>query len=768
MLNTFRRNIKSSFTQAAILCCLFICFSCAPTRRLAEDEQLFIRSKVLIDKEVTDQTTLRKYERMLPNKTVLGVRFHLYLYSIAKPGKETWPHAWLRKIGEPPVLYDSALVASTRKNFASYLSDKGYSQVEVESEMKSRKKKVKAVYRIDPGEPTLIKSLQYRLEDTSVAKHFLSDTLNSLIRLNEPFDKIMMMQERLRIETQMKNLGYYRFTREHVYYEVKPLSNPNEVSVMLVVKQDIDSPFDPVSKVRKHRQFKVNSVEIYPSYSLAEKAISSDTLFYQQHQIVYFNRPVLRAPTLVAANNILPGSIYSLKNVERTYNDLTALGLFRYMNVSMKESDSRGQYGLLDCRIDLDMRKKQSYALEFNVTNSSYDFGISGGITYNNYNLFRNGEHLQIRTTGSVESLENRQNVTEPMREIGLAGLFETPRFLLPFNAEDFERKYKPRTQLQSSYNYQNQPNYIRTIVNASFGYNWKGNVYNRHVLKPFDFYLVKLPRINQEYIDSVYGNTRLENSFINHTILGINYSFEFNNQQLKRGNSFVYLRYNIESAGLLLNVANQLGNWSSDSLFFGVGYFQYIKTDIDFRNYNIITPRNRVVYRIFAGIGLPYGNSDAMPFEKMYWAGGPYGIRAWGERTLGPGPYFGYGGKNQSGEEKPEPLGDIKLEGNIEYRFKLFWKLEGALFADAGNIWLLTDIPEYPGSGFHLDTFYKDIALGVGFGTRFDFSFVLLRVDIGFKMYDPSITSGTRWVIRNPERNFWQSTFQFGIGYPF
>lgn len=167
-----------------------------------------------------------------------------------------------------------------------------------------------------------------------------------------------------------------------------------------------------------------------------------------------------------------------------------------------------------------------------------------------------------------MESLENRQNVTEPMREIGLAGLFETPRFLLPFNAEDFERKYKPRTQLQSSYNYQNQPNYIRTIVNASFGYNWKGNVYNRHVLKPFDFYLVKLPRINQEYIDSVYGNTRLENSFINHTILGINYSFEFNNQQLKRGNSFVYLRYNIESVSLLLNVANQLGNWSSDSLF--------------------------------------------------------------------------------------------------------------------------------------------------------------------------------------------------------
>jgi outer membrane protein assembly factor BamA len=336
----------------------------------------------------------------------------------------------------------------------------------------------------------------------------------------------------------------------------------------------------------------------------------------------------------------------------------------------------------------------------------------------------------------------------------------ETPKFFLPFKVENFQRKYKPRTEFQLSYNYQNQPEYVRTIVNTSFGYNWKGNIYNKHSLHPLDFYLVKLPRVDTAYIDSIYKDTRLENSFTNHTILGMKYSFEFSNQKLKRGRSFIYLRYNIETAGFLVNLINKNSGWGTDSLFFGVQYFQYIKTDIDFRNYNIISPRNRIVYRLFAGVGIPYGNSQSMPFEKMYWSGGPYGIRAWAERTLGPGPYASSQSYNQ--------LGDIKLEGNIEYRFKVLWKMEGALFLDADNIWLLEDVAEYPRSGFSFKEFYKDIAIGVGVGARFDFSFVLLRTDFGFKLRDPSIKEGSVWTIQNPNQNFWNFAFQFGIGYPF
>lgn len=761
LLNNFHlHNIPKGYIYAIVVC-LFVLSSCGPARYLSEDEKLFVKSKISVDKRKTDIITLKKYERISPNKKVLGMRFHLFLFSLANPEKEKFPHNWFRKIGEAPVLYDSVLVSKSRDNFASYLADRGYNKVNVESNVKTTKSKAKARYNISLGEPTIINSIRYAFEDTSIQKLIYSDTINSFLKIGEPFDKVMFQAERERIETFMKNNGYYRFTREYIYFEVYPTAHPLKVKVSLNIKQNLTGPFDPVLKVRKHRQHYINNVTITPSITNFEGIRKIDTVLYKEQSIVYMSERIIKPATLVRANNMLPGSLYSLKNVDRTYNDLGSLGLFRYVNVDFEESRVSGNEALLDCKIDLSMRKRQSYSFEVNVTNSSNDLGIRGGVVYNNYNIFRGGEHLQIGLTGAIESLENRlKQVIEPMREAGVTTKLETPKFILPFKADNFQRKYKPRTELSLSYNYQNQPKYIRTIANASFGYNWRGNIYNRHTLHPLDFYLVKLPRVDSAYIDSIYKDTRLENSFENHTILGSKYSFEFNNQQLKRGISFVYIRYNLESAGFLLNLINKRSGWGEDSLFFGVQYFQYIKTDIDFRNYNIITPRDRIVYRIFAGVGIPYGNSRSLPFEKKYWSGGPYGIRAWGERTLGPGPYFDAGSFNQ--------LGDIKLEANIEYRFKVIWKLEGALFMDAGNIWLLEDAPELPRSGFKFNQFYKDIAVGTGIGIRLDLSFVLLRTDFGFKLRDPSIEGGNKWTFRSPERDFWDFTFQFGIGYPF
>jgi outer membrane protein assembly factor BamA len=735
--------------------------SCSPSRHLASDEYLFVKSKIEVDKRKVEIATLNKYERIIPNKKVLGLRFHLFLYNLANPEKEKFPNNWLKKIGEPPVLLDSVLVLKTRNNIQNYLTDRGYYSVNVESKVKKSRKKARAFYLVDLGEPTRVKSLSYVFEDTSISKYIYADTINSLIRKGGNFDKVLFQRERERIETSLKNKGFYQFSREYVYFEVSTTSNPLLVDVSINIKQNLSGSFDPQTKVRKHKQYKINNVLIVPNRTITEGIRISDTVLYQQHQILYYSKPNIKASTLVSANNLLPGSLYSLNNVERTYNDISALGLFRYVNIDFEEVSDKDEYGELNCKIDLAMRKRQSYAFEVVVTNSSNDLGVRGGITYNNYNFFKGGEHLQIGLTGAIESLEHRlKQKAEPMREAGITSKLETPKFILPFRAESFQRKYKPRTEFQLSYNYQNQPKYIRTIANVSFGYNWRGNVYNRHVFHPIDFYIVKLPWIDSTYIDSIYTGTRLENSFTNHTILGMKYSFEFNNQQLKKGRSFIYLKYNLESTGLLVNFINNNSGWGTDSLFFGVKYFQYIKSDIDFRNYNIISPRDKLVYRFFAGVGVPYGNSESMPFEKMYWSGGPYGIRAWAERTLGPGPYYNSDSYNQ--------LGDVKLEANIEYRFKVIWKMEGALFLDAGNIWRLKEVSEYPGSGFKFNTFYKDIAMGVGFGARFDFSFVLLRTDFGFKLRDPSMSEGSRWTFNNPERDFWQFVFQFGIGYPF
>lgn len=749
--------------------------SCSPAKRISDGNYLYNKSRIELDKKKIDQASLKRYQRVSTNKKILGVRFHLFLYNIANPEKEGFPHSWFRKIGEAPVIYDSVLIGQNSNNFKKYISDKGYNSVQVnERHVRKSRKKMNVVYEFELGEPTVINSLKYNFEDNSISSIVYSDTTRALIKKGSLFDKTLMQAERLRIEALLKNNGYYKFSKEYIFYEVSHSSVENAIDVTLNIRQSISGFINPITKIRPHKQYKIANVNIYPNLQPTEERKKYDTVTYNLHNVLYSGKKKIKATTLVDANRLLPGSLFSLQNTERTYANYSQLGLFRFINVGFTEQESDSEYGLLNCNVELAMRKRQSYAFEVVMTNSDNDLGIRGNITYDNYNIFRGGEHFHIGLSGAIESLENRLGI-EPMREIGIITRLETPKFLLPFSAPEFQRKYSPRTALQLSYNNQRQPHYVRTVANSSFGYTWRGNSFNRHSVYPIDFYLVKLPEgIDSDYFENNIKGTRLENSFIDHTILGVRYGFEFSDQTNEGKTNFVYFKSNLESAGLMVNEANKLADWGNDSLFFGVPYFQYVRGDFDFRQFNVLTARDRVVYRIFAGIGIPYGISNAMPFEKMYWAGGPYGIRAWRERSLGPGSYP---------DTTHNQLGDIKLEANLEYRFKLFWKLEGALFVDAGNVWLLKDDVKRPGAAFHFNSFLNDIAIGTGFGARFDFSFVLIRLDFGIKLRDPAIQpdnrlpynndtpyylTGSKWTFKNPDVDFWDVSFQFGIGYPF
>lgn len=747
--------------------------SCSSTKLIPDGEYLYNKSKIELDQGKIDRTSLGKYQRIRTNKKILGVRFHLGIYNLSNPEKESFPHSWFRKIGEAPILYDSNLVNVSSGNFTKYISNKGYNAVAVVEELEQKgKKKVNVTYKINLGEPTLIKSIKYSFEDTTIQKYVYLDTSNALVKVGAPFDKPNLQAERLRIEALLKNNGFYNFSREYIYYEVNQLKQDHSVELSVNFKQNLKGNINPVTKVRPHKQYKIDKVNIYPNIQKKDE-LEYDTVLHNQHNLFYLGERSIKASTLVDANRIMPGDLYSLKNYERSYTNFSSLGLFRFINIGFSEQESEDEYGKLNCNVELAMRQRQSYSFEVVLTNSDNDLGVGGNITYNNYNIFSGGEHLQIGFSGGVESLRNRLDA-DPMQELGVTAKLETPKFLLPFSAEEFQRKYNPRTALQISYNNQSQPNYVRTIVNTSFGYNWKGNSYNKHSIYPVDFYLVKLPEeIDSAYFVDYIEDTRLENSFIDHAILGIRYGFEFSNQEKDGLRDYTYLKTNLESAGPLMNQVDKWSGGSNDSIL-GVPYFQYVKGDIDVRKFNVLSSRDRLVYRLFVGVGFPYGISDAMPFEKMYWAGGPYGIRAWSERSLGPGSYP---------DTTANQLGDIKIEANLEHRFKMFWKLEGALFVDAGNVWLLKDDTSRPGAGFHFDTFLDDIAIGTGLGVRFDLSFVLLRLDFGFKLRDPSIqsdtsleysgdepyyTTGSKWTFKNPDVNFWSMSFQFGIGYPF
>jgi len=749
------------------LCGLFFLLSCSPTKHLKDNEYLINKSKIKIEGKSVNKSTLKKYDRLRPNRRVLGIRFHLLIYNMANPEKDKFFHNWFRRIGEAPIIYDSLKVSQSINNFSKYLSDIGYYDVRIsKTETKKTNKKVDVFYKVMPGEPLTINSLNYYFEDTSIQSFIYADTSSALIKKGMNFNKPLMNSERHRIELLLKNNGYYSFSKEYIYYEVNSGDKPKTVDITLNIKQNIKGFINPKTKIRPHRQYKINKVYIVPDAKRTENNINIDTVVYKDHSILYFGKRKLNPPPIVAANRILPGELYSLKKVEYTYANLSSLGLFRFININLHETKPSENFDNVNCRIELAMRKRQSYTFEIVGTNSGSDLGVSSNLTYNNYNLFRGGEHFKIGVSGSYESLKNRLDL-DPIFEYGIVSRFETPMFLLPFSAPDFKSKFHPRTVIQFSYNNQNQPEYQRTIANVSFGYTWRGNVFNKHSIYPVDFYLVKLPRaIDSAYIQKfLLNNERLQNSFSNHTILGLRYNFEYSNQSKSQIRNYIYIRNTIENAGLLTNNLEKATDWGKDSLLFGVNYAQYVKFDVDFRQFFKIETGKMFAYRFFAGIGIPYGNSISMPFERMYWSGGPYGIRAWGDHMLGPGS-FSDTSLNNIGDKNR--LGDLKLEMNLEYRFKLIWKLEGALFSDIGNIWLLKEDPSQPRGNFEFKDFYKDLAIGTGFGLRFDFSFVIFRFDLGFKLRNPAITKGSLWTIKNSTENFWNPTFQFGIGYPF
>ncbi len=764
--------------------------SCSSTRYVPEGKYLLTKNKIKVEDNSINRNEIKSYLKQRPNKKILGVRFHLFLYNLSNINKEKWPHGWLRKIGEKPVIWDQYLTQTTYLQFMQYLENKGFYHSSVEDTVRYKKRHASVTYNITPNEPYYISKIYYDIIDNNLWTIIVSDTINSLLKRGMLFDKEVLQKERLRLENLLKRNGYYKFSKEYSYFEAQPVKGTNKVNLTMKIKK-----FEVVDQGQKlnyipHNKYKINNVYIYPNYrtgpSVSQKSIRSesfDTVLYRNIYYVYKEDPNIKPSIINNSNFILPGQYYNQNDVNKTYNKLSSLGLFKFINISFDEfinqTDSTETEYLLDCNIELTKRKLQSYQFEIVGTNSSGDFGARGNLLYNNWNLFRGAEIFNFKLTGAYEAIQEiAASGLSHTLELGTEFKVDIPKFLLPIKTERFVKRFAPKTSISLSYNYQARPDYIRTIATASFGYNWRGNKNIRYYVYPLEINFVQLPFVDTTFSESISGSY-LQFSYEDHFVGGGRIGFEYNNQEIGKSKDFVFLKVNLEPAGNILHGYSELTNRERDSAsnrykIFNVPYSQYLKTDLDFRYYNIINPTNSIVYRIFVGCAYPYGNSNALPFEKKYFSGGPNSIRAWSTRELGPGSYV-----DTSRNKIPNTMADIKLEANIEYRFKLFWKLEGALFLDMGNIWAINPKDERPGSLFDFKDFYEDIAIGTGFGARFDFSFFIIRLDFGFKLRDPSffenkwildndLLSSNQYKYRKENYNYRVFNFQFGIGYPF
>jgi outer membrane protein assembly factor BamA len=772
------RHIKSSYARPGIfflLVLLIISSSCNPTKYVPEQESLLEENHIIISPDGIKKSDLLPYIKQKPNKKIFGARFHLGLFNLSNINKEKWPHSWLRRIGEEPVIFDQYAAGKSREQLESYISSKGFFDSRVRDSVATAKRRSEVFYDINLRTPYTIRNIYYEFSDTSIKKLFYFDSVNCLIERGRPYDIDVLQAERQRFEKFVKDKGYYGFSSDHIYFRIDSTLGNRQVNVYYGVRNYLTIDKNNRTSYVPHSKYQIRNVFIYPDFSPREAlergesyAVSLDTL---NHNGYYFvtdkDRRSLKYDIILQSLYIKPGSMYSVTNTEQTQKHLMGLKVYRLVNIFFSEPEIKDPGMLLDCHIQLTILDQQSYRVELEGTNSAGNFGGALNLIYQHKNLFHGAEQFNLKLKGAYESLSQKYTKMRSTQEYGAEASMRLPRFYFPLlKKEEFVRRYNPTTSILAAYNYQEMPFYTRTMANATFGYTWLAHEYHTHIVNPVQLNIVNLLSVDEAFMEKIESSSYLAYSYRDVMILGGNYSYIFNNQKIQKSRDYWFLRFNAEASGNILALGSRLaGSNKKEGTYnlFGQPFSQYVRADIDLRYNIILNDVSSLVYRGFLGVGIPYGNSKAIPFEKQYFGGGANGIRAWQVRSLGPGSYL------PDESSLINQTADIKIEANAEYRFKLFWVLEGALFLDAGNIWTYNEDVSRPGSKFNFSKFYREMAVGTGTGLRFDFKFFIGRIDMGMKLRDPVLTEGSKWIVLNRKYDFKDDfAFVIGIGYPF
>jgi len=755
--------------------------ACSSTRHVPEGQMLLrdVRIEVSGDKENVDPDELYYFLRQTPNHKVLGfAKLQLATYNLSGNDSTKWFNRWVRRIGQPPVIYDSSLTEASVRQLRTALVNRGYMGAEVYADTVVRPggKKVDVAYRINTGEQHTVSSLDYDIPDDELRQAVLADTSGTKIRAGGPLDRNLLDSERGRITERLRNRGYYAFTKEYISFVADTAAGSHDVALTLRVRAPHQAMM-PEGQATAQR-FRIANV-IFLTDASAPSTTPRDTVRYRDITVVYGPDRYLRPSVLEEKCHIVPGQPYSARAVDRTYESLAQLGILRFVNIDMQPVAEIDGEQWLDAVISVGRNRKQSVSVELDGTNSEGDLGAGVALTYQHRNLARGSEMLTAKLRGAYESISGNldglinDRYTEVASEVGIT----FPKFEFPFLSKRFKKRVRASTEFAVSFNYQERPEYTRLIFGASWKYKWQQRMRDfqlRHTFDLIDVNVVSLPRSTMDFLDEIApDNPLLRYSYEDHFIMRLGYTLYRTNRRIPTAtvNAFAIqpwvstLRASAETAGNLLYAISSIdGQRRDDGAYklFGIQYAQYAKAELDYtytRNFN---SRNALSMHVGTGIAVPYGNSSMVPFEKRFYAGGANGVRGWGVRTLGPGAYD----SRNSVRDFINQCGDIRLDLSIEYRAKLFWVFEGALFVDAGNIWTIRDYSNQPGGVFKFNKFYKQIAAAYGIGLRMDFTYFLLRLDLGMKAHNPAANQ-EEWPLLHPR---WSrdANFHFSVGYPF
>lgn len=731
----------------------------------------------------------------------------------------------IMRLGEPPVVYDSSLTASSVQQLAIFLKSKGFfrSSVTVTDTVPTRRftplrllalqapyttdsQRVTVTYHIHEGPAFHYSQLDDEVADSAVARRVRAARPQSLLQVGDQYDEEVIGAERVRLETLLKNQGYYDFRQQYITFEADTSFRPATVRLRTLVAAPPRG---------EHRRYTLRHVDFISDAGIVRFGRTRDTLVRDSvNYLAYRHRISPRALDRKLA--LRPNEPYSLINTQRTQRQLGSLDMFRFTTINYRrvrgpEAPADSTQGLLDATINAAPAKKFQETTEFGGTYVAQQVGPFGNVRLKIRNVFGGAEILEFGLRAGFEGQyiitgntgDNSQSLpSELTTQLGANVNLVLPRFLVPFRVGPRLGEYNPRTRFNASYTYVDRPDYTRTNVEGTFDYIWQRSAFHQYVLTPIDLSVIRTAQISDRFQDILQNllilqGSPLFRSFDNLFIPSFNATSLYNSNDFNETRDARYLRLFAEVGGLSRGLFQQqpLLTDTRNLRQSDLKIYDFAKFTADYRRYYKLTSDSYLVYRLAGGavaalsptrlttIGRDGSQSTAssylIPYDKYLFSGGSSSVRAWKPRRLGTGSFtqYRFNPKNPAQllrDEQGNPIrdynleqpGELLLEGNIEYRFPLYNFIKGALFTDFGNVWSIRPDPR-PGAQFQFNRFYRQFAVGSGFGFRFDLSFLIMRLDIATKVYDPT-APGSKWAIRNFSFREDQTAFNLGIGYPF
>lgn len=748
--------------------------ACRSTKYVSEGDYLLnkVNIEVVDNGMYTGQFT--PLLRQKPNSKI-----GLHLYSLSGRDTSKWVNRFLRRIGSEPVIYDPEMTLKTQSQIRKELQNLGYLNAEVGACLNHHGKKVDVTYCLRAKERYTIRHSENGVEPSSLHSLIQFKSIRKLLEFEEkePFVAARLDNASADILEQLRNQGYYYLNKDNFYFLADTTVGDHQVDVTLKYRPTrVDTA---TGKDLALQRYRIRDVVVSNTYSPG-----NDTLTHKKIKVLKGKETFIR-PSIIYYNNFIrPGRFYSDLLMEKTYTSLHALSAVDQVSVNFvpvpEDSSS------LDARISLSPANIYHFQFGIDGTNNAGDLGVASYITFSDKNIFRGSETLRLRLNGAYEHISGSDDkevtlLSNNFYEYGAELSLSFPRIIFGLLPEKYTKQVGSATSFSVSINWQNRPEYNRRVLGLNWGYSWKSH--RQRMSHNFDLYNINyvITRDMSDWFKAYLErgkNALLKESYMDQFITRTDYSFVYTSNRKAAENGFT-LRGGLDMAGTLpflvckiAKVEKKLVSEDDETSvekykIFDTPFAQYVKGTFDASKIFLTKRNNQFVMHAGFGLACPYLNSDVLPYEQRFFAGGPNTVRGWSTRTLGPGRY-------NSGVKSDflQRTGDVKLVFNLEYRYKLASFLELAAFTDAGNIWTVKSYKNQPAGQFNIKDFYKELGWSVGLGLRPNLSFLILRFDAGMQLYDPAnpmegAENSSKWVITHPvfKDNF---ALHFAVGYPF